>query len=91
MSKMNKVTGRWLRVDVSPGWLSKDPVPSAGECARVMSEIRRHVDGASCDVEEDRMDCCDCCGSPWTEESDTFNGGCCSEDRKNDPLNGESA
>lgn len=26
---------------------------------------------------------CSSCGSPWTEESGSYNGGCCEEDEKN--------
>lgn len=54
----------------------------------VMEQIKRHVDGINrhgTEVKWDTRRECAACGSRWTEESDTFNGGCCDEDMKHEP------
>lgn len=58
-------------------------------CNEIIAEIKRHVDNVdgAC-VEFDETYVCSHCGSPWTEKSSTFNGGCCDEDIKNEPQEG---
>lgn len=34
---------------------------------------------------------CSFCNRPWTEKSETYNGGCCAEDEKSNPEPAESA
>lgn len=56
------------------------------QCEAIAQGIRRHVDdlpsggdrGVS--VEWNTALVCEHCGSDWTEESDAYNGGCCSKD-----------
>jgi hypothetical protein len=55
-------------------------------CAEIEADIRRHVDGfESVSFEYDKKHSCEYCGSPWTENSAVYNGGCCDEDEKNNP------
>lgn len=50
-------------------------------CNDIASEIKRHVDYvSSVSVEFDQDSVCEHCGSKWTEESTTYNGGCCAAD-----------
>jgi len=47
----------------------------------MVGEIKRHIDGfegvqACYDTEY----VCEHCGAAWTEESETYNGGCCAPD-----------
>ena len=54
--------------------------------ADIISQIRRHVDGISnMEIVEDVECQCEHCGSDWTEDSDTYNGGCCDADELNNP------
>lgn len=55
-------------------------------CNDIASQIKRHVDDvAGAYVEWDTWHVCEHCGGRWTEESSTYNGGCCDEDEKNNP------
>lgn len=61
-------------------------------CEEIAEQIRRHVDGLpswrdrGVSVEWDSKPVCEHCGSAWTEDSETYNGGCCSKDEdENDP------
>jgi|688.fasta_scaffold162733_6 hypothetical protein len=58
-------------------------VNEAKECDRILEEIKRHVDCGTVVVSFDKEYICEHCGSPWTEESKTFNGGCCDKDMEN--------
>lgn len=52
----------------------------------VRQHVRPHMDVEfSCFTEVEREFKCSGCGYRWTEDSATFNGGCCDEDMKNDP------
>lgn len=52
----------------------------------IKEQIRRHVDNAGIvSVEFDTNEVCEHCGYRWTE-SGNYNGGCCDEDEKNNPL-----
>jgi transposase-like protein len=54
--------------------------------ADTISQIRRHVDGIQhMEIVEDVEYQCEHCGSDWTEDSDTYNGGCCDADEANNP------
>lgn len=60
-------------------------------CEEIAEQIRRHVDGLpsrrdrGVSVEWDSQTVCEHCGAKWTEESATYNGGCCSKDEENNP------
>lgn len=55
------------------------------ELHSLRAEINRHVDhGGSC-MAYDTEGVCSHCGHKWTEDSPTYNGGCCDEDEKNKP------
>ena len=63
-------------------------------CERIAADIRRHVDdlpsswsdhSRGVHVAWDNEPFCSHCSSPWTEKSETYNGGCCAEDEKNNP------
>lgn len=55
-------------------------------CESIAADIKRHVDSVGhVAVEYDQDHVCSHCGAHWTEKSDTFNGGCCADDEKNDP------
>lgn len=55
------------------------------ELNSIVPDIIRHIDGIDkrgnniC-VTEDVTNICEFCGSPWTEESKVYNGGCCRKD-----------
>lgn len=55
-------------------------------CEQIAEEIKRHVDNVGyITIMSDQNYVCPDCGSGWTEESDTYNGGCCDEDEANNP------
>ena len=57
-------------------------------CEEIIEEIKRHVDEVhSCWIIEEKQETCSHCGYKWTEKSETYNGGCCDEDEKNNPEN----
>lgn len=73
----------WLRRK-SPG----EELKIKQDAARsIMAEIKRHVDDVESVeiVEEFNEGACEFCGAEWTEESDTYNGGCCDKDEENNP------
>ncbi len=52
-------------------------------CEEIAAEIKRHVDNVRyVSVEFDQGHVCEHCGDRWTEESDSYNGGCCSKDEE---------
>jgi len=52
-------------------------------CEEIARDIKRHVDNVrSCSVEFDQEHVCEHCGAAWTEESDTYNRGCCAADEE---------
>lgn len=64
-------------------------------CERIAADIRRHVDDLpsrwsdydrGVQVVWDNEPVCSHCGNAWTEKSDSYNGGCCAEDEKNNPA-----
>lgn len=55
-------------------------------CEEMARDAKRHVDNvAYAEVEFDQDSVCSYCGRGWTEESLTYNGGCCSKDEDNNP------
>lgn len=55
-------------------------------CDEIAADVKRHVDNVGyVAVEFDQVDVCAHCGSRWTEESDTYNGGCCAKDEDANP------
>jgi hypothetical protein len=52
-------------------------------CDEIVAEVKRHVDNiGSVYVEYDQDAVCEHCGDKWTEDSDTYNGGCCEKDQQ---------
>lgn len=48
--------------------------------------IAPHFEGQfDVQTETQRVYTCEHCGAPWTEKSDTYNGGCCSKDEAANP------
>ena len=91
MSKV--ITHENVRVEVYPSvaWSligSTIETPSWKRlCADLEKQIKRHVDGASkCETVWDLVAYCEYCGRPWTEVSETYNGGCCKQDEENYPA-----
>ncbi len=85
----------WVRVDLDNAWVPNRPGQSVesrhDEAMRltrhhaedIAKEIKKHVEGVSrVVIEKDSAVVCEHCGSPWTEDSLTANGGCCDEDFK---------
>jgi len=61
-------------------------------CETIAAEIKRHVDDVdSVRTEWDTLHECEHCGHKWTEESDTYNGGCCDKDEEPNPEGWEDA
>jgi len=60
------------------------------DAEQLRKEIIRHVDCRDAVVNWDTYGVCSFCGAQWTEsKSSTHNGGCCDEDCKNMPPEGE--
>ena len=52
-------------------------------CKEIEADIKRHVDNVGgVYVVSDNDPVCASCGSRWTEEGDTYNGGCCKVDQE---------
>lgn len=87
---MTKVTEKQdIRVEVtarSPFWGRFKEQAEIDACEEMVEQIKRHVDGVG-DVRVTWNDVglCAGCGAKWTEDGDTYNGGCCDEDEKNNP------
>ena len=51
-------------------------------CKTMLADIKRHVnDVQTAYVASDSDPVCASCGSRWTEDGDTYNGGCCNADQ----------
>lgn len=85
------------RIEVTPTSLSNffsdshfgnEPTIAArykDKCLEMESAIRRHVDHvALVETKFDRVLLCEFCGKSWTEDSATYNGGCCDQDQEGD-------
>ena len=53
--------------------------------AERLAEIRHHEWGKNAEIRETEIAYCAHCGMKWTEDGDTYNGGCCDEDAKSAP------
>lgn len=52
-------------------------------CEEIMADVKRHVDNVGhVGIEHDTEHVCEHCGWKWTEDSDTYNGGCCQKDEE---------
>jgi hypothetical protein len=52
-------------------------------CHEIAEDVKRHVDNAGLvHVDFDTVATCEHCGHKWTEESSTYNGGCCKKDQE---------
>jgi len=57
-------------------------------CNEISEELNREIGrNVHSFVESDKIDVCVFCGSPWTEESNEYNGGCCDQDEAENPIN----
>ena len=51
-------------------------------CKTMLADIKRHVNDVQCaNVVSDNDPVCASCGRRWTEDGDTYNGGCCKADQ----------
>lgn len=56
-------------------------------CEEIAADVKRHVDNVgSVYIDSDDASVCEHCGWAWTEDGNTYNGGCCDEDEKNKPA-----
>lgn len=65
-------------------------------CEKIAGLIKRHVSFGEDDRGDIRVVCdtehsCEHCGSQWTEDDPTYNGGCCDKDEANNPAAAEAA
>lgn len=69
-------------VHIPDGWASDDVGgDTVKRCEEIREQVKRHVDYAEhVEIEQDAEYVCEHCGSSWTEDSDSFNGGCCDKD-----------
>lgn len=77
-----------IRVIIEPRyWLEKTTKEKMNVCDHIVKQVERHIDDVQC-VYTDcvKEDVCEFCGSSWTEDDDTFNGGCCDKDMENEPA-----
>lgn len=58
--------------------------------AHILPRYRRFLDGAM-DIEAQLRKSCEHCGHHWTEDSSTYNGGCCEADEAANPTPAEVA
>lgn len=85
MSKTRTPIDRYVRVEADVRF-RRDPLPTEKECDEIARSIRRHVDDMSrAFTVTEYEDQCSACGSKWTEDSDSYNGGCCDKDEENNP------
>ena len=86
MSKKNVLISAHVIVDVpapyfpdSPTFIERYQIAADS----IVKNIRRHVDDIGhVYVENEYQDECEHCGSQWTEDSSTYNGGCCAKDQE---------
>lgn len=52
-------------------------------CKAMLADIKRHVDDVQyARIVSDNDPVCASCGSRWTEDGETYNGGCCRADQE---------
>ena len=67
-------------------WRFVTPEETAEACDRIVPQIKRHIDGvASVRTIRKYANQCEFCESPWSEPSETYNGGCCAKDEEANP------
>lgn len=85
------VTETRIVIAIDDSWIfEKDPAKRQAAIDRhgadIISSIRRHVDDVGhMNIEHEYENQCEYCDDAWTEEGDTFNGGCCEKDMDNEP------
>ena len=88
-------TFRWeeTRVIVEPKTYRRPTQESlAGEARGILGDVERHVDNVQLAyIDEITIPVCSFCGNSWDRRGgDTeYNGGCCEEDEKNAPGDGD--
>lgn len=94
--KQAKEIGSYLKVEPRmPRWVYQRPNESEEDartriarstCEEMMEGIKRHVDDVGyMSIVAETTPVCSYCGRDWTEESDTYNRGCCDEDEAHNP------
>lgn len=91
MSKKTRLENFRVVVEPTVSWYTRQTMFSDPEgyaktvrrdCEAIADQIKRHVDDVySVGVDFDKVDCCEHCGYPWTEDSPHYNGGCCQADQ----------
>lgn len=65
------------------------------EAHKIVQSAKRHLshehDLGGIGIETDSDAICEHCDSRWTEDSPTYNGGCCDGDENNTPVTAETA
>lgn len=52
-------------------------------CDQIYDQTKRHVDDVDLvTIDYDEEYVCEHCGNSWTEDSETYNGGCCKQDQE---------
>jgi hypothetical protein len=90
-------SAKWIETRVAvnpdiPSWVRReDEQRRAMEiCEELKTQIKRHCDDVGWIViEEVTEPVCSFCGGKWTEDSDTYNDGCCEDDEQNNPEKSE--
>lgn len=88
MPKQTTITDYTVVVHVHDPWGLLAPYPDQlkSRAESIVADIKRHVDDVGyAEVVPEVVHQCEFCGYNWTEESDTYNGGCCDEDEENNP------
>jgi hypothetical protein len=96
MPKLKRYTGVTITIDLTdtPYYLKLCTIDSAMAAKNlewangIKQLIRRRVDelgDASICAELASEEICESCKTPWTEDSNKFNGGCCDDDMLNEP------
>lgn len=73
------------RVEVFPEtpWYTQTDKDWLRACEDIESQIKKHVDGVThIRVRYDQENVCSYCKSSWTEDSPSYNGGCCDKDQE---------
>lgn len=84
MAKCEKSINWRVEVVASGGWRR---APGRTDTEQLAAQIKRHCDDVtSVTVECDTLAVCEYCGYPWSEDSPTYNGGCCAKDEANAPA-----
>ncbi len=84
MAKLTRIFGAYVKAEVpEPFGVVKNPERWCRDAEALESEIKRHCDNLqNTSIELEIENICEFCRSPWTEDSEAYNGGCCSEDKE---------